>query len=183
MGTTNKNRTPKGKGRVDTSSFVKKNPGIGRGRVPKSKMVNIKGTLVTPGEAKFVQGMAEGKTQQRAAFEAFNAQKLETASVMADEILKKPRVQEALEKALDHHGITIEEAVKPIADGLKATRTMVNSENQEVAREVPDHSIRLKASGMALRLLGAENGDSNKSAGINFNFGTQNFVKKVENKS
>lgn len=92
---------------------------------------------------------------------------VKTASVLARENLGKPSVKEAIEKALAKHNITIESATKPIADGLVATRQQF-SENGTI--ETTDHSTRLKASGMALRLLGADQKDDKAGNTFNFNF-------------
>lgn len=102
----------------------------------------------------------------------------DTARAIAAENLAKPSIREAVDAALKKHGITIEAAVAPIADGLTATRTVMTA-NGDI--ELKDHSIRLKASGMAMRFLGAENKDNSTGNTINFinnqNFNAGNYKK------
>lgn len=81
------------------------------------------------------------------------AKALNTANQIAVENLQKPTIKEAIEKAMEKHNITIDAAVKPIADGLTATRYVGAG---ETGFEAVDHTTRLKASGMALKLMGAE---------------------------
>lgn len=118
---------------------------------------------LTPKEIKLVKGIASGKTKQKAALEAYDASTPEIASSVATNALKKVNVQEALAEAFAKHGITIDAATKPIADGLKATKTVIvrdkaatpeESGNSAFADEVPDHPTRLKAAGMAFNLMG-----------------------------
>lgn len=108
-------------------------------------------------QKKFVKAyVANDGNGTKAALQAYNTVDEKTASVIASENLEKPSVKEAIDAALEKHGITIEKATQPIADGLIATRKIGFGDNAEY--EV-DHSTRLKASGMALKLLGAEKGE------------------------
>lgn len=118
-------------------------------------------------EKKLVKGVAAGKTKRQAARDAGYVGSDEVVSVTASQTLSKPNVKEALELTLVKHGITLDAAVAPIADALKADKVhIVGNGDQAMAEIVPDHSIRLKASGMALNLMGA-----NKQEGsININF-------------
>jgi hypothetical protein len=75
------------------------------------------------------------------------------AEVEVSKNLNKPNVKEAIEEALIAHGITMHKAVAPIADGLTATKEQF-TENGVI--ETKDHATRLKASAMALKLMGAE---------------------------
>lgn len=119
-------------------------------------MTNSQRRPLTPKEIKLVNGIAEGKTKRAAALAAYNAKTPETASVIASEALAKPNVQQALAEAFAKHGITIDAATKPIADGLQAERDDGGA----------DHSTRLKASGMAFKLMGI----GNQSGDVTINF-------------
>ena len=88
------------------------------------------------------------------------------ASVSMSRELKKANVQEAVQNALAKHGITIEAAIQPIADGLEATRSIPTGDGFV---EGVDHTTRLKASGMALKLMGADKQEE-KGNTFNFNF-------------
>jgi len=120
---------------------------------------------LTPKEIKLVRGIAEGKTKQAAAMEAYDASTPEAASSIASNTLKKVNVQEALAEAFRANGITIDAATKPIADGLKAMKTVPNGDG-EGGYDTADHSIRLKAAGMAFNLMGI--GKQSGDVTINF---------------
>ena len=94
------------------------------------------------------------------------------AATIASQNLNKVNVKDAIEKALEKHHITMDAAVKPIAEGLVANKQSFTDDEGTVT--TPDHSVRLKASAMALKLMGADK-DENKGT-INFNFkGNANF--------
>ena len=130
----------------------------------------VKGRLATPPEP-----------QYKASFKAYNidmtdpTKAVETANAIATENLRKPSIKEAIDKALEKHHITIESAIEPIADALSATRVMGVSDKGDTI-EVKDHTTRLKASGMALKLMGAEKRDTSGGT-INFIGGNQVNVK------
>lgn len=122
---------------------------------------------LTPKEIKLVKGIAEGKKKRTAATEAGYTGSPETISVTASQTLKKPNVQEALAEAFAAHGITIDAATKPIADGLKAEKVhIVGNGEQAMADVVPDHATRLKAAGMAFNLMGV----GKQTADVTINF-------------
>jgi len=127
---------------------------------------------LTPKEIKLVKGIAEGKTKQAAAMAAYDASTPESASSIASQTLKKLNVQEALAEAFAAHGITIDAATKPIADGLKATRNTGGEDGFEVA----DHSVRLKASGMAFNLMGV----GRQTGDVTINFVNQAVQQRGE---
>lgn len=119
-----------------------------------------------------VKADLNGQSQQVAAQEAFPNQKPGSAAASMSRELKKVNVQEAVAESLIKHGITLDSALKPIADGLKAEKVhIVGNGDQAMADVVPDHSIRLKASGMALNLMGV-----GKQAGDV----TMNFIQVVQ---
>lgn len=102
-------------------------------------------------EIKFIKKLASGMGRVQAAQESFNVNSYGSAAVTATKTLKKVNVQQALEEALIKHGITVDKAVEPIKHALKATKQI--SVGEEVYESV-DHNIRLKASQMALNVLG-----------------------------
>lgn len=125
---------------------------------------------LTVKEQRLIKGIVEGKPKYKAAEAAGYSPK--SAAVIATETLKKPNVQEALQAAFEEHGITVSKVIKPIADGLQAEKVhIVGNGDAAMAEVVPDHSIRLKASSMALGLMVP------KSEGTTVNI---NFNKVVE---
>lgn len=134
---------------------------------PKPKKLTIK-------QKKFVKAyVANDGNGTKAALAAYDTVDDKAASVIASENLEKLSVKEAIESALVKHGITMDAAVKPIADGLTAFRTVPGGDG-EGSWDVADHSIRLKASGMALKLMGAEKNDTPTGTSIFVN-GDANF--------
>lgn len=106
-------------------------------------------------EAKFVQGIADGKPDYKAALDAYEIKskhQIGTASAIASENLEKPRIQDAIEKARVKLNITPERALKPIDDAL-------NDDDLE---------MRLKGSDRALKIMGLANKD-NSGTSIQFN--------------
>lgn len=100
----------------------------------------------------------------QAALNVYDTTDYNSANQIAVENLQKPTVKAAIEQALKKHEITMDAAVKPIADGLHAERVTMTEHGVDTS---PDHSIRLKASSMALKLMGAE---KQEGGGITFNF-------------
>lgn len=118
-------------------------------------------------QTKFVKAYVANDGNGRDAAKAVYDVKTDgVAASIASENLNKPNVKEAIEKALEKHHITMDAAVKPIADGLQAERVTMTDHGADVS---PDHSVRLKASSMALKLMGADK-DTEKSNSITFNF-------------
>ena len=105
----------------------------------------------------------------KAALAVYNTTSEDVARSISSENLAKPSIREEIDKALIRHEITMDAAIKPIADGLRATK-----EFGENRIEIVDHSTRLKASGMALKLLGAEKQEQSSGTKIFVN-GDANF--------
>lgn len=126
--------------------------------------------------------VTNGGNGTKAALVAYDVTDENTANVMAVENLQKPTIKEQLEKAFKKHGIDIESATQPIRDGLKAEREIFA--DGEAQGSKPDHMVRLRASQMALKFMGAEDKPEGGGDTINFNFnkneGTQTFVKTTE---
>lgn len=73
---------------------------------------------------------------------------------------KSKKIQTELQKMLQKQGITLKKALKPIADGLEAEKQIVHGKDEDSFVDiVPDHPTRLKASSMALDLLGVKHKD------------------------
>lgn len=128
--------------------------------IDKNKPLTIK-------QRKFVnEYVANDGNGREAAKAVFRVTTDGSAATLATQTLNRPNVKAAIENALKTHGITIEKATKPIADGLQATREVATKGGMV---ERADHPTRLKASGMALKLLGAD--QKEEKATVNFNFG------------
>lgn len=115
----------------------------------------VKDKPLTIKQKKFVRAYVNNDGNGRDAAKAVYDVKTDgVAASIASENLNKPNVKAAIELALEKHGITIEKATKPIADGLTAEQEFIDKNGDSHAK--PDHNVRLKASGMALKLMGAE---------------------------
>ena len=124
---------------------------------------------LTVKQKKFVKAyVAKDGNGQEAVKAVYDVNSDTTARSIASENLTKPNVKFAIEQALEKHGITLDAAIKPIKDGLGAEKVSISGQgNQAFAEVTPDHSIRLKASSMALKLMGADK-DNTPSGGIHF---------------
>ena len=120
-------------------------------------MAESKQRGLTVKQKKFVKAyVANDGNGQEAAKAVYDVHSDAVARTIASENMTKPNVKSAIDEALEKHHITMDAAVAPIADGLKATRSI--SAGDEVYEQV-DHPTRLKASGMALKLLGVDKGE------------------------
>lgn len=134
---------------------------------------------LTVKQTKFVKAYIENDGNgTQAALQSYNTVDEKTAGVIAVENLAKPSIASAIEEALQKHNITMDAAVSPIADGLKATKSFVIDDSLV---ETPDHATRLKASGMALKLMGADQKPDTPGTTFNFinnaNFNSKKYVK------
>ena len=73
---------------------------------------------LTVKQAKFVKGVVEGKTKQRAGIDAGYSGSPATVSVTVSEVLKNPKVQEAIQDEMARQGITLEKIIRPITRAL-----------------------------------------------------------------
>lgn len=64
------------------------------------------------------------------------------------------RIKQALRELMERSGLTDEELLMPIRDGVKAMKVIENKRTGE-EREVPDHWSRLQASRLGFELKGA----------------------------
>ena len=131
---------------------------------------------LTVKETKLIKATVAGKKQKEAGLYADPNRGSETARVWANETLRKPTVQEALQKELNRQGITLAKVVKPIKDGLEAEKVaIVGNGDSAMAEITPDHAIRLKASSMAQQLMGLNKAQSDQT--------TYNFTQVINTKN
>ncbi|RYF61361.1 MAG: hypothetical protein EOO27_02310 [Comamonadaceae bacterium] len=110
---------------------------------------------LTVKQKKFVKAyVANDGNGREAVKKVYNVANDNVASAISSQNLTKLNVKEAIDAALEKHGITMDAAIKPIADGLEATKFYGNDDSGHMDA---DHSVRLKAASMALKLMGAEN--------------------------
>lgn len=125
---------------------------------------------LTMKQAKFVKAKAEGKTGTEAAMIAYDVKDSRVASVISAENLAKPSIQQAVQESMERQGLTVDQVVKPIVDGLQATKT--GSANGAVYPSTePDHSVRITAAKTALELMGAKSRGEAGNTTIIFNKG------------
>lgn len=125
---------------------------------------------LTPRQIKFVKAKVRGLPGYKAAMEASGGTvtTMNSATTIAARMSRNVTVQQALDKALKAAGITIEKAIEPITAGLKANK-VATVEGDFYETEVVDHGTRLRASAMALELLGAKKNpnDPNNNPPVN----------------
>jgi hypothetical protein len=119
-----------------------------------------------PRELRYVKAKAEGKNDRHAVLDAGITTNPASADVIGHRLSRNPNIQEAVAQALADAGITLPKAIQPIADGLEATRDVYDKEGNFIDSS-PDHTTRLKASGMALDLMGAR---KQQEGSVNVNF-------------
>lgn len=133
---------------------------------------------LTPKEIKLVKGIAEGKTKRQAALDAYEVKTPETASSMASEALRKPNVQDALARAFEKYGITIDAAIAPIGKALTATKVVIHGNKEDAFAEVVDDiELQLKGHDRVMKLMGIGKDDTGGTQVIN-NFIMMSAEKK-----
>lgn len=121
---------------------------------------------LTVKQAKFVKAKAQGKSGTQAYMEAYETDNARMASVEASRLLAKPSIKEIVQESMAKQGITVDLVVKPIVDGLQATKT-ATEKGEVYSSNEPDHTVRLSAAKTALELMGAKN-EGNGSVSFNF---------------
>lgn len=113
---------------------------------------------LTKRQIQIIESKVAGNTQNDIGKAVYPNATPESAAVLVSRELKKANVQEELQAAFMRHGITIDKAVRPIADGLEAEIEYYDKNGEEHIRI--DHTTRLKASGMAFGLMGIKQQDA-----------------------
>lgn len=137
---------------------------------------------LSPTQAKVVKAKVEAELadipQAVAARQVFPNQTPNAASVSMSRELKKANVQEALQSALEKHNLTPDRIMGVVDDAMGAEKTVIiGNGEQAMADVIPDHSIRLKAAGMAANFMGI--GKNNEGgASIHFHQHVENQREK-----
>lgn len=134
---------------------------------------------LTPKDTRFIRAKVDGKSNYEAAMVATGTDDMNVASTQAARMLHNVTLREALNEALYKAGLTIDNVAEVLTDATQATKT-VQVGAKLVVTEVPDHSIRLNAVKAIGTIFADRSGNGDGGSTINFNIGTQNFVKKVE---
>lgn len=112
--------------------------------------------MTTPQQkASFVKAKLQGASDTQAALQAKPYLKPASAPNAGMRLARNGDVQQALQKALKKHHITIDRTAKVISDALAADKTVVHGKDEDAFAEVvPDHTVRLAANKQAIQLLG-----------------------------
>jgi phage terminase small subunit len=118
--------------------------------------MSTKKPKLTVKEAKLVKAKVKGMTHAQAYKAAgYKDTSQEVAVANTHKVLKRPNVQEALQQALEKHNLTPDRIMSVVNDGMSAEKVViVGKDNDAFADVQPDHSIRLKAAGMAAGFMG-----------------------------
>lgn len=140
-------------------------------KVKKKKYIKKKERIanLTEKQKKFIGKVAQGYPLNRAAFEAYEAKSLASASSVATANLKNPTIREMVLEVLDKKGINLDVALEPLVKSLKAKKTIFQ-EGELVTTNVDDLELQLKASDRALKLMGVNYREQEKS-------GTNNYIQ------
>lgn len=126
---------------------------------PAVKRRSVDMARLSPTQAKVVRAKVQAELadipQAVAAQQVFPHQTPNAASVSMSRELKKANVQEALQEALAKHNLTADRIMGVVDDAMDASKTVILGSGEDAfADVVADHSIRLKAAGMAAQFLG-----------------------------
>jgi phage terminase small subunit len=61
---------------------------------------------LTPQQQRFVQSIAEGKSQTQSAMDAYEVSSLASAKALGSQLMKKPKIEAAVSEWMDYHGLT-----------------------------------------------------------------------------
>lgn len=127
------------------------------------------GPRLSPTQAKVVKAKVEAELadipQAVVARQVFPNQTPAAASVSMSRELKKANVQEALQSALAKYDLTPDRIMGVVDDAMGAEKSVaVGTGEDAIVETVADHSIRLKAAGMAAQFMGiGKNSDGGPS--------------------
>lgn len=115
---------------------------------------------LTPKQAKIVKAKVEATVadipQRVWAPKLYPDANPKSAEVLVSRELNKVNVQEALNIALAEKGLTVDKLAGVVVEAMEAEKIVTSP--TEPDRVVPDHSIRLKAAGMAAQFMGVNKG-------------------------
>lgn len=121
-------------------------------------------------QKKFVKEyVANDGNGTKAALKVYDTTDSDTARAISSENLAKPAIRDAVNKSLEQYGITVDDAVAPIAKALKA-KHMLKVEGEVINTGVDDLEMQLKGSDRYFKLVGV-NDDSKASVVFNFKGG------------
>ena len=124
---------------------------------------------LTVKETKLVQAKAKGLTNAKAYEEAgYSITSKATSEANTRKVLAKPKVQEALAKALIKHGIDLDSSIAPIGKALHAMK-----QNEFTGEITEDIKTQLMGSDRALKLMGIGQDRDN---------GSTNFIQIINEK-
>lgn len=126
--------------------------------------------VMTIKETQILAGKLQGKTSKEIGEIVYPNQLPESAGASVRKVLQKTTIKEALAKALEKHGITIDKALAPIAKGLEATtkhreyitttikegKKTTERKTEVVVTEEDNLPLQLASSDRAVKLLGLE---------------------------
>ncbi len=124
---------------------------------------------MTTKEIKFVKAKIKGKNTTQAAIEATGLTNKASAAVQGNRMLKNANVQEALQKALKRHDITIDKVLAPISKALtyqqrhveyKTTVKTKGKDKETITEPIitykDDLDMQLRGSDRAVKLMGLD---------------------------
>jgi phage terminase small subunit len=103
-------------------------------------------------EAKFVKAKIQGLSNTQAAIVATGTTSVNSAKTLGHRLSTSVNVQEAMRIALERRNLTADRIAGVIDDAMDANKTVAVGEGD--IQTVPDHSVRLKAAGMAATYMG-----------------------------
>lgn len=137
-------------------------------------------------DRRIAKAKIEGKKNKDIGVLEFPQATPESQAVLVSRTLKKPQVVQYLDKgrevAIKESGITWSKVIAPISDALNATKHVAVA-GDFFDSGLPDHSIRLKASDMASKLLDNEPTSFNDLGELDQNINEIELSKIVFKKS
>lgn len=168
------------KPRLDKNLLVKRKPGRRKGHRP--------GLLpgVRAKRRKLIQAIVEGKSKLEAALAAGYTSPSGSENTLRNSVyreLRQPGVREALARALDEAGCTIDASAEVIADAhrAKSVRSWCSPTGEVTEREYVDHVTRLKAADLAGKFRGVNSNEESPS-GLNIGMLVQIVRKNAQDR-
>jgi len=111
------------------------------------------GLNLTPKQRAFVQYYIQTGSAPEAAMRAYNCSSRNSARVIAHRNRHNPKINACIERLWSEHNL-LERSVQTLAEGLKATQTIIIDGKTGERSEFPDHRIRLDTVKIVLKLRG-----------------------------